>query len=88
MLWLGGVGWVGVWGVWKGPGLVWMVCGVFAVALLWGGRLLVACHQSSVFVGEVGRCVGVLWRADVCVGVLRTGPVATGVRVYSSVSHL
>ena len=28
---------VGVWGVWVGPGLVWMGCGVFAVALLWGG---------------------------------------------------
>ena len=25
------MGWVGVWGVWAGPGLVWMGCGVFAV---------------------------------------------------------
>jgi hypothetical protein len=33
------VGSVGVWGVWVGPGLVWMGCGVFAAALLWGGRL-------------------------------------------------
>jgi hypothetical protein len=41
------VGSVGVWGVWVGPGLVWMGCVVFAVALLWGGRLLAACHQSS-----------------------------------------
>ena len=41
------VGWVGVWGFWAGPGLVWMGCGVFAAALLWGGRLLAACHQSS-----------------------------------------
>ena len=31
------VGSVGVLGVWVGPGLVWMGCGVFAVALLWGG---------------------------------------------------
>ncbi len=28
------VGWVGVWGVWAGPGLVWMGCVVFAVVLL------------------------------------------------------
>ena len=41
------VGWVGVWGFWTGPGLVWMGCVVFAAELLWGGRLLVACHQSS-----------------------------------------
>jgi hypothetical protein len=34
-------------GVGVGPGLVWMGCGVFAAALLWGGRLLAACHQSS-----------------------------------------
>ena len=31
--------------------------------------------------------MGVRWRAGVGVGVLRTGPVAAGVRVYSSVSH-
>jgi hypothetical protein len=47
------VGSVGVWGVWVGPGLVWMGCGVFAVALLWGGRLLAADHQSS---NAVRRC--------------------------------
>jgi hypothetical protein len=41
------VGSVGVWEVWVGPGLVWMGCGVFAAALLWGGRLLAAGHQSS-----------------------------------------
>ena len=70
------VGWVWVWGIWEGPGLVWMGCVVFAVVLLWGGRLLEAGHQSSrqsVVVGEVGRCVGVRWRAGVDVGVLRTG---------------
>ena len=38
---------------------------------------------QSVVVGEVGRCVGVRWRAGGSVGVLRTGPVAAGVRVYS-----
>ena len=43
----------GVWGFWAGPGLVWMGCGVFAVALLWGGRLLEAGHQSST---AVSRC--------------------------------
>jgi hypothetical protein len=47
------VGWVGVWGFWAGPGLVWMGCGVFAAALLWGGRLLAAGHQSS---SAVSRC--------------------------------
>ncbi len=47
------VGWVWVWGFWAGPGLVWMGCGVFAAALLWGGRLLVAGHQSSIV---VSRC--------------------------------
>ena len=81
----------GVWGFWAGPGLVWMGCVVFDEVLLWGVRLLAAGHQSSiesVVVGEVGQCVGVRWRAVVCVGVLRTGPVAAGVRVYSSVSHL
>jgi hypothetical protein len=41
------VGSVGMWGVWVGPGLVWMGCVVFAAALLWGGGLLAAGHQSS-----------------------------------------
>jgi len=36
-----------------GPGLVWMGCVVFAVLLLWGGRLLEACHQSDI---EVSCC--------------------------------
>ncbi len=36
----------GVWGFWAVPGLVWMGCVVFAAALLWGGCLLAACHQS------------------------------------------
>ena len=44
---------VGVWGVWVGPGLVWMVCVVLATTLLWGGRLLAAGHQSSI---AVSRC--------------------------------
>jgi hypothetical protein len=44
---------VGVWGVWVGPGLVWMGCDIFAAASLWGGRLLEAGHQSS---SEVCRC--------------------------------
>jgi hypothetical protein len=47
------VGWVGVWRFWAGPGLVWMGCGVFAVVLLCGGRLLEAGHQSS---REVSHC--------------------------------
>ncbi len=88
---LAAVGSVWVWGVWTGPGLVWMICVVFAVVLLWGAvcwRPAISLPAQSVVVGEVGLCVGVRWRADVCVGVLQTGPVAAGVRVYSSVSHL
>jgi len=44
-------------------------------------------HERFEFfvVGEVERCVGVRWRAGGGVGVLRTRPVAAGVRVYSSV---
>ncbi len=50
------MGWVGVWGEWAGPGLVWMGCVVFAVTMLPGGHLLEACHLpvQSVIVGEVG----------------------------------
>jgi hypothetical protein len=55
-------------------------------AVYW--RPAISLPAQSIVVGEVGRCVGVRWRADVCVGVLQTGPVAAGVRVYSSVSHL
>ena len=47
----------------------------------------IPCHPTPP-PREVGRCVGVRWRAGVDVGDLRTGPVAAGVRVYSSVSHL
>jgi hypothetical protein len=43
---------------------------------------------QSVVVGEVGRCVVVRWRAGGGVDVLRMGPVAADVRVYSSVGHL
>jgi hypothetical protein len=41
------VGSVGVWGVWVGPGMVWMGCVVFAVELLWGGYLLMSVFQPS-----------------------------------------
>jgi len=47
------VGWGGAWGVWAGPGLVWMSGGVFAAARLWGGRLLAAGHRSP---SAVCRC--------------------------------
>ena len=57
---------------------VWAVCWRPAISL----------PAQSVVVVEVGQCVGVRWRAGVGVGVLRTGPVAAGVRVYSRVSHL
>jgi hypothetical protein len=61
------VGWVGVWGFWAGPGLVWMGFGVFAAVLLWGGRLLAAGHQSS-------SVVSLCWRG----GAMRGGAVAGG----------
>jgi hypothetical protein len=51
------VGWVGVWGFWAGPGLVWMGCVIFAEVLLWGGSLLwqvISLLTQSVVVGEVG----------------------------------
>jgi hypothetical protein len=54
-------------------------------AVCW--RPAISLPTQSVSVGEVGRFVGVLWRAVVCVGVLLTGPVAAGVRVYSSVDR-
>jgi hypothetical protein len=51
-------------------------------------RPAIGLPAQSVVVGEVGRCLGVRWRAGRGLGVLRTGPVAAGVRVYSSVGHL
>jgi hypothetical protein len=61
------VGWVGVWGFWAGPGLVWMGCVAFAAALLWGGRLLAAGHQSSSAVSRLVR-----W-GDACGGAVAAG---------------
>ena len=56
---------------------------------------------QSVFVGEVGQCVGVraveggcqhgcprVFLQEQLKGIIITGPVAAGVRVYSSVGHL
>jgi hypothetical protein len=55
-------------------------------AVCW--RSAIGLPTQSVVFGEVGRCVGMRWQAGGGVGVLRTGPVAAGVRVYSSVGHL
>ena len=70
-------------------------CGWAVLSLLWhccGGAvcwcLAISLPAESAIVGEVGRCMGVRWREDCCVGVFRTGPVAAGVRVYNTVSHL
>jgi hypothetical protein len=59
-----------------GPGLVWMRSDVCAAARFWGGRLN-GLPAQSVVVGEVGRCVGVRWRAGELGGGLHTwsGPV-------------
>ena len=79
-------GWGRAWGVWAGPGLVWMHSVVFACgcSLLVAGNLSSIAAQSVV-VGDdddaVGCCVGVRWRAVGCVGVLQTGPVAAVVLV-------
>ena len=73
---VGSPGWCG----WAVASLLRRCCGG---AVFW--RPVISLPSQSVVVGEVGRCVGVLWRAGVCVGVLRTGPIATGVRVYTSV---
>ena len=68
---------------WAVTSLLWCFCGE---ADCW--LPAISLPAQSVVVGEVGRCVGVLWWADGSVGVLLTGPVAAVVRVYSSVSHL
>ena len=73
------------------PIMVWMGCDVFAATLLGGAvcwRPAISLPAQSVVVGEVGHCVEVRWLAVGSVVVLRTGPVAAGVRVYSSVNHL
>ena len=73
------VGWCG----WAVSSLLLCCCG--GVVCWWPAISLPA---QSVIVGEVGQFVGVRWRTVVCVDVLRSGPVAAVVLVYSSVSHL
>ena len=70
-------------------------CGCAAASLLrrscgWGvcWRPVIGLLTQSVVVGEVGCCVGMRWRADGGMGVLRTEPVATDVRVYNSRSFV
>ncbi len=76
----GGSGRAPGWCGWAAASLLRRCCGG---AVCW--RPVISLPAQSVVVGEVGRCVGVRWLAVSCVGVLRTGPVAAGVRVYSSV---
>jgi hypothetical protein len=76
-------GWAPGWCGWAMASLLRRCCGG---AVCW--RQAISLPTQSVAVGEVERCVGVRWRTGGGVGVLRTGPVAAGVRVYSSVSHL
>jgi len=66
-------GWDGSGGVWSGLRLVWMSCVVFAVAQLWGGVCWwpAICLPAQSVVGELGHCMGVLWRAVGCVGLLQ-----------------
>jgi hypothetical protein len=79
----GGSGRAPGWCGWAVASLLRRFCGG---AVCW--RPAISLPAQSVVVGEVGRSVGMRWRAGGGVGVLRTGPVAAGVRVYSSVSHL
>ncbi len=79
----GGSGRAPGWCGWAVSSLLRRCCGG---AVCW--RPAISLPTQSVIIGEVGSCVGVRWRAGGGVGVLRTGPVAAGVRVYSSVSHL
>ena len=57
-------------------------------AVGWVWVLGVWAGPGLVWMGCVGQCVGVLWLAGCCVDVLRTGPVAAGVRVYSCVIEM
>ncbi len=79
----GGSGRAPGWCGWAVSSLLRRCCGG---AVCW--RPAISLPAQSVVVGEVGRCVGVPWRADGGVGVLRKGPVAAGMRVYISVGHL
>ena len=85
LLWAGsGCGRAPGWCGWAVVSLLRRCCGG---AVCW--QQAISLPAQSVVVGEVGQCVGVRrWRAVGGVGVLRTGTVAAGVRVYSSVSHL
>ena len=71
--------------------IIWMGCVVFAAALLWGGRLLSAGHQSSSAVRR-GWGGGGMRGGAVASGRLRghppDGASCSSMRVYSSVSHL
>jgi hypothetical protein len=70
----------GVDGLWR------LSCGVAVGGPSAGCRPSVFQRSPSLLV-RWGDAWGVRWRAG-GVGVLRTGPVAAGVRVYNSVSHL
>ena len=84
LLWAGsGCGRAPGWCGWAVVSLLRRCCGG---AVCW--QQAISLPAQSVVVGEVGQCVGVRWRAGCGVGVLRTGPVAAGVRIYSIVSHL
>ena len=79
----GGFGRAPGWCGWAVSSLLLRCCGG---AVCW--RPVISLPAQSVIVGEVGQFVGVRWRTVVCVDVLRSGPVAAVVLVYSSVSHL
>jgi len=79
----GGSGLAPGWCGWAVSSLLLHCCGG---AVCW--RPAISLPAQSVTVGEVGLCVGVLCLSGVGTGVLLTGPVAAGVRVYSSVGHL
>jgi hypothetical protein len=95
-IWLGGDG--RCWLVWVVGGLGWpragvdvmwcLCCNVVVGGPFAGDLQLVFQYSLLLLVRRDTAWPGLLWRADVSVGFLLTGPVAEGVRVYSSVGHL
>ena len=61
--------------------MVTFLCCSFGGAVCW--RPVIGLPAQSVVVGEVGFCVGLRWRADGGVGVLRTGPEHDSAKLVS-----
>jgi hypothetical protein len=62
------VGWVWVWGVWTGPGLVWMGCGDDPVAMLWEGLLRKILFHNGNLTSALAGWWRRLWAGSGCGG--------------------